>query len=43
LSNPVTYKPLILYHFVKLKSFKCYFEVNLSNLFPVNISGYTVN
>jgi len=36
------YKPLVLYHFVKLKFVKCYFEVNLSNLFPINISGYTV-
>jgi len=33
------YKPLA-YHFIKLKFVK--FEVNSSNLFPVNISGYTV-
>jgi len=32
----------VLYHFVKSKFVKCYFQVNLSNLFPVNISGYTV-
>jgi len=34
------YKLLALYHFVKLKFFKCYLEINSSNLFPVNISGY---
>jgi len=26
--------------FIKLKFFECYFEVNSSNLFPVNISSY---
>jgi len=31
----------VLYHFVKLKFVKCYFEFDFSNLFPVNISGYT--
>jgi len=31
-----------LYHFIKLKFVKWYFEVNLSNSFPVNISGHTV-
>jgi len=36
------YKPLALYHFVKLKFIKCYFQVNLSNLFPVNISSYRI-
>jgi len=36
------YKPLALYHFIKLKFPKRYFEVNSSNLFPANISGYTV-
>jgi len=36
------YKLLMLYHFVKLKFVKCYFEVNSSNLFPINISGYMV-
>jgi len=37
------YKLLVLYHFIKLKFIKCYFEVNSSNLFPVNISSYTVS
>jgi len=36
------YKPLALYHFVKIKIRQMLFEVNSSNLFPVNISGYTV-
>jgi len=37
------YKPLAPYHFVKLKFIKCYFEVNLSNLFLINISDYMVS
>jgi len=32
-----TYKPLVQHHFFKLKFVKCYFEVNSSNLFPVNM------
>ena len=37
-----TYKPLVLYHLIKLKFVKCYFEVKSSNLFPINISGCMV-
>jgi len=36
------YKPLSLYHFVKLKFAKCFCVVNSLNLYPVNISDYTV-
>jgi len=39
---PDTINPWHYIIFVKLKIIECYFEVNLSNLFPVNVSSYMV-